>query len=224
MSNVIQMVYDNGQVRQQVLGDLTLGTERITTVNNAAGQTITGDQILSGIINRTGPTAAYTDTFDSAANIINAILALGYRGTATLSPRGLDAGITFRVKFINSVAFAATIAAGLNVTLGANVNAIAASSVKDLLITVTNGTLPANETGNTVTGSAIIRGMTQDETKDVTVGMVITGTGIPASTTVVSVQSGIGVTMSANATATGNDIALNFSPTVRIDSLGQSLL
>jgi hypothetical protein len=36
------------------------------------------------------------------------------------------------------------------------------------------------------------------------VGRPITGTGIPASTTVLSVQSDTGATMSANATATGS--------------------
>jgi hypothetical protein len=54
--------------------------------------------------------------------------------------------------------------------------------------------------------------------------MLVTGTGIPASTTVLSVQPGVGVTLSANATATNNPVALTFSPRYTVLGLGQGLL
>ena len=66
--------------------------------------------------------------------------------------------------------------------------------------------------------------MTQAQTNTVAVGQLVTGTNIAAATTVISIQSGIGVTLSAAATASITSNALTFSPTLRIDSLGQKLL
>jgi hypothetical protein len=54
--------------------------------------------------------------------------------------------------------------------------------------------------------------------------MLVTGTGIPASATVLSVQPGVGFTLSANATATNNPVALTFSPRYTVLGLGQGLL
>jgi hypothetical protein len=59
---------------------------------------------------------------------------------------------------------------------------------------------------------------------NITPGATVSGTGITAGTTVLGVTQGVGgitgVTLSANATATNNPVALTFGPTVKIDSLG----
>ena len=217
MSAAKPVIYDGNLARQLVQGDLMCAGEVINNALTTVGSgTILGSMLATGILNRTGPAGAFTDTTDTAGNIIAAIFG-GINNT------GLQNGTTFRLTYINSVAFAATLAAGTGVTLGANTG-IAASSVKDYLVTVTNGTPLSVQIANQTNASAVITGMTQAQTNTVAVGQLVTGTNIPAAATVISIQSGIGVTLSAAATASITSNALTFSPTLRIDSLGQKLL
>lgn len=65
-------------------------------------------------------------------------------------------------------------------------------------------------TGSTTSGSAVVTGLPR--TINLHVGMNVSGTGIPASTTVLSIDSATQVTLSANATATGTP-SLTFSGT-----------
>ena len=91
--------------------------------------TLTAASIVGGLIMRTGPTAAYTDTTDTAT----ALLAL------------LDdpaVGDSFHFTHVNGVAFACTVAAGAGVTL-AGVTANAASKVRSYSVEVTNVGTPA---------------------------------------------------------------------------------
>lgn len=102
----------------------------ITTVG--AG-TLTNQKIDGGIIYRTGPTAGYTDTFDTAAN-----LDAGVGG-------GMSPNDSLVIWYSNQVAFAATIAGASGVTLASAKSTIAASAlgclvlqkVKDAVQTVT---------------------------------------------------------------------------------------
>lgn len=223
------VVYDGGLQRQMLPGDALLsGAEVIdSTLTTAGAGTILARQFISGILSRTGPVAGFIDTTDSAANIINAMI--GNYNFSTAPVTGMSAGTavqpqtTFRLRYLNTVAFAMTLAAGVGVTLGANTGA-AASSFKDLLVTITNGTPQAVIAGNTVNASPIITGMSQFSTSQISVGQLVTGTGIPASATVISIQQGIGFTLSANATASNINTALTFNPTLRIDGIGGGLL
>jgi hypothetical protein len=217
------IVVDNLMQRAVSPGDVLIGGEQINSLTTVGAGTITGAMLVSGILNRTGPTAGYTDTTDSAQNIINSILANTYIATGANTPLGVPTGTTFRLSYINSVAFAMTLAAGTGVTLGANVN-VSASSVKDYLVTVTNGTPTQVYAATTTNGSAVITGLNASQTQNLSVGQAVTGTGIAANSVIVSVQPGVGVTLNNNATASGTLVALTFSPTVRIDSLGQKLL
>jgi hypothetical protein len=54
--------------------------------------------------------------------------------------------------------------------------------------------------GNTTNGSPVITGVS--DTSQIAVGALVSGTGIPASSYVVSVQAGVGFTINANCTAT----------------------
>jgi hypothetical protein len=218
------LIQDSQFTRQLQRGDVLAGAEQIATLTTAGAGTLTAALLLSGILSRTGPGAGYIDTTDTAQNIINALLANNYFGSADMSSAGgVEAGTTVRLTYVNTVAFAMTLAAGAGVTLGSNVN-ISASSVKDYLLTITNGTPTQVYAATTANGSAVITGLLQSQTNDLSVGQSVTGTGIPASTTIISIQPGVGVTLSANATATGSLVALTFGPSVRIDSLGQKLL
>ncbi len=73
----------------------------ITTVGNG---TLTAAGLIGGLITRTGPVAAYTDTTATAAQIVTAI-------------GSFVSGATFQVEIKNGTAFLQTIAAGTGVTL-----------------------------------------------------------------------------------------------------------
>lgn len=75
-----------------------------TVVSNTTGTTLTAAALTGGQINRSGPTAAYTDTTDTAAAIVNAL------------PEFL-VGEQFYVVFKNATIYPQTIAAGSGVTL-----------------------------------------------------------------------------------------------------------
>ena len=61
-------------------------------------------------------------------------------------------------------------------------------------------------TGDTTDTSAVIGDIS--DTSDLRVGMAITGAGIPADSTILSIDSETQITISADATATGGDVAL----------------
>ena len=227
MSVFKQVIYDGSLQRQAFPGDVIGGSEIILPLTTVGAGTLTAALLLGGIVNRTGPTGAYTDTTDSAQNIINALVA-GYNYTTTANT-GISSGVaaqvgtSVRLRYLNTVAFAMTLAAGSGVTLSGTTG-VNASSVKDYLIQVTNGTPLSVQTATTTNSSAVITGMTQAATAQVSVGQAVSGTGIAANSVITSIQPGVGVTLNNNATATGTLVSLTFSPTVTITGLGQGLL
>lgn len=62
--------------------------------------------------------------------------------------------------------------------------------------------LTDTQTGTTTNGSAVVTGLT--DTSQMIVGMEVTGTGIPGSTTILTVDSATQITLDANATADGS--------------------
>ncbi len=214
MSLAKPLIFSGGFERPVGQGDLMGAGEIIATLTTAGAGTLTGALLSNNILNRTGPTGAYIDTTDTATNIINALSDNGNR---------VSQGTSYRLRYLNSVAYAMTLAAGTGVTL-AGTTTVAASSVKDYLVQVTNGS-PQKVYAATVDGStAVITGMTQDQTSNLSIGMAVTGTGIAASSVVIGIQVGVGVTLNNNTTAAGTNVALTFSPTVTITGLGQGTL
>lgn len=63
------------------------------------------------------------------------------------------------------------------------------------------GVAPVNRTGSTTSGNATITGITN--TADLQVSMIVSGTGIPANTRILSMVANTSITLSANATETG---------------------
>lgn len=215
MSYVKPTVYDNSFQRQVAQGDVVAGGEVVGTLTTVGAGTLTGALIMNNsIISRSGSIAAYNDTTDTAANII---------ANVAVNAQNPMAGSTHRLRILNTVAFIQTLVAGTGVTL-AGVTANAASSFRDYLITLTNTTPTFIASAATTNASAVVTGMDLTETPFISPGMLVTGTGIPAATTVLSVQPGIGVTLSANATATASLIGLTFSPTVTITGIGSGLI
>ncbi len=90
---------------QPVVGAFPSGAPSSSTAITTAGAgTLTAAAIVSGLIVRSGPTAAYTDTTDTAAAIIAALGGLPVGGAMTLIIK-------------TTVAFVCTLAAGGGVTL-----------------------------------------------------------------------------------------------------------
>jgi len=95
----------SGAIRLQVVGDTAADMmQSITALTTVGAGTITAAALLSGGVNRTGPTSAFTDTTDTAANIQT-----GWAAGAVDS--------SFDVTYINKTAFNATLAGGSGVTL-----------------------------------------------------------------------------------------------------------
>ena len=61
--------------------------------------------------------------------------------------------------------------------------------------------LPITRTGTTTSGSPIVTAL--NATNDLTLGQPVTGTGIPSGTTLLSIDSGTQIRLSANPTASG---------------------
>lgn len=209
MSLLKPIVYDNGQQRQVNPGDSVASGESIDTSLVTVGAGTILAAILGGdrIIQRGGAQAgAFIDTTDTAANII-----------AALAPNGIQAGTSWRITISNlsTGGFTQTIAGGTGVT-ASGILTIATASWAEFLMQVVNGTPSSIQTAATTNASAVVTGMSQAATNAVSPGMGVSGTGIPGGATVLSVQSGVGVTLSANATATNNPVALTFTPSLTL--------
>ncbi len=222
--SLVQPFVRDGMQRDIVPGDVLNRFESVTTLANAASVTLSFAQLTAGILNRTGPAGAYGDTTPTASDIVNGILgqnAVQFPGATT--PAGVQPGSTFWLKYINNIAAIATLVAGAGVTL-AGTTAIAASSVRNYLVTILNGTPPQTFAANTTNASAVVTGLSQAQTQLLSPGMLVTGTGIPALAQIASIQPGVGITLSANATATGSLVSLAFTPRVEVRGVDQSLL
>ncbi len=100
-----------------------------TAISTAGAGTLTAAGIVGGVITRTGPVAAYTDTTATALQIIAAI------------PGSAD-GEAWLLYIKNTVPFTSTLAAGTGVTLSGQ-GLIPANSVGVFLITRTSSTAVA---------------------------------------------------------------------------------
>jgi hypothetical protein len=216
MSYVKPQTKDNGFVRDVTNGDVVAGGEVIGTLTTVGAGSLTAALITGfSIISRTGPVGAYADTVDTASNIIAALAVNGQTPMA---------GSTHRLRILNTVAFINTITANTGVTLSGT-TAIAASSYRDFLVTLTNTTNASIAVGATTNASATLSGFSQAALALITPGMLITGTGIGAASVVTAVNLTAGtVTSSVVSTATASNIAITFSPTVSIAGIGGGLI
>lgn len=100
-----------------------------TAITTVGAGTLTAAAMANGLIARSGPTAAYNDTTDTATAIL-----------ATMTSPRIGDGFEFTIQ--NGVAYAGTMVAGSGITL-AGVTANAASKVREYRATVTAVTTPA---------------------------------------------------------------------------------
>lgn len=203
--------YDGGLVRQIQQGDIQAAAETTNTVATVGSTTLTGANLATNILTRTGSTGAFTDTLDTAANIIAAV------SNSLQTPQ---AGVTYRMRYLNTVGFAATIVGNTGVAISGTAAGVAASSFRDYLLQLSNVTPMSIQTGTVTNTSAVITGMSQIATNSVSVGQQVSGTGIPALATVIAVNPSVGITISAAATVTGTLVALTFTPVITVTSIG----
>jgi len=211
-------------------GDLLAsGKQFAAPLTAAANGVILGSAIAAGMLRRTGPTAAFTDTTDSSTNIMTALKGNAYAADDY-------AGISFDFQYINTVAFAQTLAAGAGVVLGVrggSLNALASSSIM-YMFTIRADMNPlvvnANLTNGSVTALFSLPPNAlslpigpSPQSINIPAGATIVGTNIAVGATVLASILGqggiIGVQMSAAATATIST-PLTFISTLEVNALG----
>lgn len=173
--------------------------------------TLTASSLLAGVVNRTGPTGNYTDTLPTVAQLIAACPVL-------------SVGDSFNFLLRNTVAFTNTIAVGTGWTLGSN-TAMIASNVREYMVTIkavkTTRVIAAASTN----ASPILTGLSDADVKNVEPGMVVAGTGMPASGTIIAVNvDNNTITLSGNATATASLVAVTCDPAATLEGVRTSAL
>ena len=101
------------------------GNDVPSSLATTTGTVIPAADLLTGLLNRTGPTAAFTDTTDTAANIVSTL--------------GGITGGSFRIDIKNFTAFPMTLAAGNGVTISSG-TIINPYSVAEFLVVLTSAT------------------------------------------------------------------------------------
>ena len=228
------VIYDGQQQRKLQQGDTLLQGQFDAANATVGASTILAAMIASGFLNRTGVAGAgFNDTTDTAANILAALV--------NQNNNGVQPGTSFLFRYKNNgTTQTATLVGGTGVTLVGTMT-IANNAWRDFLVTV-QSSMPLQIIGTcvTVNTSAVVTGITGYaaagllpgiqantvlQTALLQPGMLVTGAGIPASTTILSIQPGVGVTLSAAATATSAPyVALTFSPTITISNEGGGTL
>jgi len=202
---------DVGYVREQMPGDAIMSQLQYEANTTAGASTLTVSSILAGVINRSGPAAPYTDTLPTVAQLIAA------------APH-LSVGDSFTFLFRNTVAQAQTLAVGTGWTLGSN-TAVAASLVREYLVTINSSKPTRTFSATTTNGSAVLSVVSDSDLQNLQPGMVLSGTGIAAGATIISINPAANTfTMSANATATGTNIGVTANPTATIEGVRSSTL
>lgn len=215
MSLVTPVVYDGGLQRAQSQGDIPFNFEPIPpatdTTNTALA--LTAAMLTTPVYVR-NPAGVSTDTFPTADALI----------TALLSQIGnvVRAGTSFRWRVINLSANLITGAVTANTGVTLTRGTVPASTTKDFLITITNGTPTVTATAIASTnGSAVLTGFTPAQITALSVGQVLTTSfaNLQGQTIIGINASSNTVTMSGNANATSSG-TLTFSPTYTVTGLG----
>jgi len=213
--------------------NLVSSLQRYDLTTGAVTGLWTADAMNGGFIVRAGPAAPFTDTMDTAANILASL------GGNAVSPPLLR-GLSWQLIVRNTTAFAQTVALGEGIILNPGTTlgniAIPATSWKEYLLTILAGGPPFTAQAMLTSGSnladfvfpqgqtAFLMGPSQQAVALRPGMQTISGVaGIPANTTVVGLKQGqggyTGFSMSVNATASSpaNGQSVTFLPTIQLD-------
>lgn len=225
MSLIKTMGYDGYGVnpRQVQIGDVVAGAEQIPATSTSTALIVTGQMLFNSFINAS-PAGAAAYTVDTAANIIIALQA--NLGLSLL--QNIQNGTTWRLRHITTTAQVVTYAATANTGVTVTQGVVNASSVKDFLLTILNGTPAQTFACTTTNASAVVGGLSQSQCAQLSPGMIVTNAVANLQgTTILAVNTTNGtVTMSGNANATNAapGVAVSFSPVVTVAGIGQGLL
>jgi hypothetical protein len=166
---------------------------------------LTAEQILAGVLDRTAA-AATLDVMPSVDQVLAAC------------PE-LSAGDSFRFLYRQLAAFATTFTMGAGMT-AVGTTSIAASFVREFLITIVSSKRTSIAIGSTTNANAVLTNIPQASLANIQVGQAVSGVGIGASAVVTAVNLSAGtVTVSVNSTATADNIAITFTPTATVKGL-----
>ena len=216
MSILAPQVMDGGLVRRLNPGDILAGMEPPIPATDTTNTTLsyTAANIIGSTVYVRNPAGVSTDTFPTADALITAISS-GI-GTSQVSP-----GLTFRLRIINLSANLLTGAVTANTGVTLTRGNVLASSSKEFLFTITNGTPLRTCTGITTTNaSAVLGGFSDTDIKNLSIGMVVTNAvaGQQGNTIIGINAASNTVTMSGNSNATST-VSPTFSPTYTIVGL-----
>jgi hypothetical protein len=184
-------------VRAQGPGELMTSQRKQLVDATNGNATLTAQQITAGILRRTTAAANYADIFPSADSLLQAC------------PQ-LDVGDSFGFILQNTVAFTNTPTGAEGAVLGNN-TAIAASLVREYLITLLGDGIRQAFTATTTNASVTVTGVPAAYMAGLAVGQGVSGTGIQANSYITSInQATNSFTLSLAATATGTPALTTF--------------
>lgn len=207
------LVADNGMQRPIAQGDVVPCMDRLPTVNTTVTTyAVPIAEFLTTIRNR------------SAATVCNDVLP---DAAALISNTGpLQNGMSWRQKVRNAGAAAITHTVTANTGVTVTEGVVNATSVKELLVTITNGTPQATIVNvSSTNANADITGLSQAQTDLLSVGMVqVSAVSGQQGNTIIGITPGSKITMSGNSNATASGLTFVFYPTYKVEGLGQGLL
>jgi hypothetical protein len=217
MSAVKAVIYDGGMQRQISVGDIMSTSEPAVPATDTTNTTLsyTAANLLATPVYVRTPAGVSTDTFPTADALTTALHNIN--GVV-----GVPVDFSFRWRVINLSANLLTGAVTANTGVTMTRGNVLASSTKDFLVRITNGTPLSTVTNITSTNaSAVLSGFTSAQLATLSIGQVVTNavSGQQGNTIIgINLTAGT-VTMSGNSNATASALTFTFSPTYTITGL-----
>lgn len=217
MSAVKAVIYDGGMQRTVEVGDIMSTSEPALPATDTTNTTLsyTAANLLSSSVYVRNPAGVSTDTFPTADALITALANIN--GIV-----GVPKGFSFRWRVINLSANLLTGAVTSNTGATMVRGNVAASTTKDFLIQVTNGTPLSTCTNiSSTNASAVLTGFTSAQIAALSIGQVVTNSiaGQQGNTIIGINAASNSVTMSGNSNTTATGQSFTFSPTYTITGL-----
>lgn len=202
-----------GILGASILGTPDAGVPVIRTLTTVGDGTITAEHIAGGFLRRSGPTATFTDTLPTAETLRRMLV--GDDASRLSQGNSFIWRYSKNAAYIHSFTRAAGWTIGSNTALGS-----AATGYRELLVTCANATPAQSYVLSTTNASAVITGLTEDQLKTLSVGMMVEHANFAAGTKINSIDyANKTVTASANASATTANTSVTFSPVFTLEGI-----
>ncbi len=172
-----------------------------------------------------GATATYVSTATAGLSLAGGATTAGSTTITMTSTAGVTVGWGISGGSIPALTKVVSVVNGTTLTISqaptATASALTFSSGPIVYVRAKSGLAVQNFGSQSYTGGATTSGsatVTMTSTTGIVAGENITGTGIPANTTVLTVVNGTTLTLSANASATGSALTFTVSPNVILSS------